>query len=141
MDKEMHKMLDAWNAWVAWLLLMKYIKYNFENLDVYNLALDFVTEIYRITKDFPKDEMFGLTSQIRRAAVSIALNIVEGSGRNFGPDFKKFITYAISSLLEVKAGLIIFGRLEYLSRENFLATLPKMNELFFKLLKFRDSIK
>lgn len=120
---------------------MKYIKYNFENLEVYKLALDFVTTIYQITKDFPKNEIFGLTSQIRRAAVSIVLNITEGSGRNFGPDFKRFITYAISSLLEVKAGLIIGGKLQYLTREKFLSVLSQMNELFFKLLRFRDSIK
>jgi len=55
--------------------------FNFEDLDVYNKAIDLVNGVYSLTKTFPKDEMFGLTGQLRRAAVSIASNISEGSSR------------------------------------------------------------
>lgn len=56
--------------------------FNFENLDIYNKAIDFVNDIYSLTKSFPKDEMFGLTSRLRRAAVSISLNIKEQVTKN-----------------------------------------------------------
>ncbi len=55
--------------------------YNYEKLEIYKIAYELVMEIYKITKEFPKSEIFGLTSQIRRAVVSMVLNIVEGSSR------------------------------------------------------------
>jgi four helix bundle protein len=64
--------------------------FSFENLDVYNKAIDFVSSIYSLTKAFPPEEMFGLTSQIRRAAVSIPSNVSEGSARS-EKDFSRFI--------------------------------------------------
>ena len=72
----------------------KYIKYNFENLEIYNLANDLVLEIYKITSHFPREELFGLISQIKRAVISIVLNIVEGSGRNSKKDFSRFINFS-----------------------------------------------
>ncbi len=59
-----------------------YQKYSFENLEIYQLSMQLIKEIYSISKKFPKTETFCLTSQIRRAVISIALNITEGSGRN-----------------------------------------------------------
>lgn len=114
-----------------------YKKYHFETLDIYHLANDFVLEIYKLAKRFPKEELFGLISQIRRAAISIVLNIAEGSGKNTKKDFAKFISQSIGSLLEVKACLILAGKLGYISKNDFTKILPKLDELFFKLQAYR----
>jgi len=92
-------------------LLDMYKKYNFENLKIYHLANSFVLEIYELAKKFPKEEMFGLTSQIKRAVISVVLNIAEGSGKNTKKDFAKFISQSVGSLVEVKACLILAGKL------------------------------
>ena len=107
-------MYDVWNAWNV----KKYIKYNFENLEIYQLAYDFVVEIYKISNRFPKEELFGLISQLRRAVISVVLNIVEGSGRGSKKDFARFINQAIGSLLEVKAILILAVKLKYLPEDS-----------------------
>lgn len=125
---------------MAILLDMTYKKYNFENLDIYHLANDFVVVIYRLIDKFPKEELFGLTSQIKRAVVSIVLNIAEGSGRNTKKDFSKFISQSIGSLLEVKACLILAEKLKYVMQEDFMKILPKLDELYFKSQAFRKSL-
>jgi len=114
-----------------------YKKYKFEKLDIYDLANDFVLEIYKLTKKFPKEELFGLTSQIKRAVISIVLNIAEGSGKSTKKDFAKFISQSIGSLLEVKACLILAGKLDYISRDDFKKIIPKLDELYFKLQAFK----
>lgn len=116
---------------------MPYKKYHFETLEIYNLANDFVLEVYKLTKKFPKEELFGLTSQIKRAVISIVLNIAEGSGKNTKKDFAKFISQSIGSLLEVKACLILAGKLDYITREDFKKITPDLDKLFFKLQAYR----
>lgn len=114
-----------------------YKPYHFETLDIYRLANEFVLEIYKLVKKFPQEELFGLISQIKRAAISIVLNIAEGSGRNTKKDFAKFISQSIGSLLEVKACLILAGKLEYITKDDFIKITPKLDELFFKLQAYR----
>jgi four helix bundle protein len=82
-------------------------------LRAFELADDLVIAIYRATKSFPKEEMFGLTSQLRRAAVSIASNIVEGSARNSLADYIRFLDMAFASTREVEYQISIAHRLEY----------------------------
>ena len=117
-----------------------YKRYKFESLDIYHLANDFVLEIYKLVKKFPKEELFGLTSQIKRAAISIVLNIAEGSGKSTKKDFAKFISQSIGSLLEVKACLILAGKLGYISKDDFKKILPALNELYFKTQGFKKSL-
>ncbi len=117
-----------------------YKKYKFESLDIYHLANDFVLEIYKLVKKFPKEELFGLTSQIKRAAISIVLNVAEGSGKSTKKDFAKFISQSIGSLLEVKACLILAGKLSYISKDDFKKILPALNELYFKTQAFKKSL-
>jgi four helix bundle protein len=86
-------------------------------LRAFELADDLVLAVYSATKKFPQDEMFGLTSQLRRASVSIASNIVEGSARNSEADFLRFLDMAFGSIREVEYQLTIASRLEYTDSE------------------------
>lgn len=88
---------------------------NFRELKVWQRAIDLATEIYSLTKGFPESEKFGLTSQLRRAAISVSSNIAEGSGRQSNPDFKKFLSYALGSLYEIESQIIIAKNLDYAS--------------------------
>src|SRR5215210_3696863 len=90
-----------------------------EKLDVWGRAVDFVTLIYRATDSFPKEEKFGLTSQIRRAAVSIPANIAEGAGRKSSKEFAHFLSNAQGSASEVETELLIARRLGFLSEGNY----------------------
>jgi four helix bundle protein len=75
--------------------------FNFEKLDVWQEAIQFADLVYELTVDFPGEERFGLTSQMRRAAVSISSNLAEGSSRISGTDFARFVEIATGSLFEV----------------------------------------
>jgi len=75
--------------------------FNFEKLDTWHAAITFANPVYRITRHFPDEERFGLTNQMRRAAVSISSNIAEGSPRSSRPDYIRFLEIATGSLFEV----------------------------------------
>ncbi|MCL2280278.1 four helix bundle protein [Candidatus Saccharibacteria bacterium] len=91
----------------------------FTDLRAWRLAHDLAIEIYMVTKKFPKDEQFGLTSQIRRAAVSITSNIAEGFSRSSSEDKKHFYTIALGSLTEVQSQLLIAKDIGYIIEEKF----------------------
>jgi len=91
--------------------------YSFEKLDVWQLSRKLTGIIYKITDKFPVEEKFGLTNQLRRAAVSIASNIAEGSSRNSLKDQIRFIEIAYGSLMEVYTQLCIAVDLSYVSKE------------------------
>ena len=95
----------------------------FETLDVYRVALDFAEMIYRITARFPAEERYGLTSQLRRAAVSIPTNIAEGWGRGHGADNVRFVRIARGSSHECLALLQISERLGLLPQEDLVHAL------------------
>lgn len=93
--------------------------YSFEKLNVWKKARDFTVTIYKVTSNFPSDEKFGLVSQLRRACVSIASNIAEGSSRNSRKDQNRFYTMAFSSSVEVLNQLIISKELEFINDETY----------------------
>ncbi len=88
---------------------------SYRDLRTWKLAMDLCWEIYRTTATFPKDELYGLVSQLRRASVSIPSNIAEGKGRSTDREFVLFLHHARGSLLEVETQLLIAGRLKYIS--------------------------
>jgi four helix bundle protein len=90
---------------------------SFEDLIVWQKSMDLVTEVYSVTAGFPSDERFGLTQQLRRAAVSIPSNMAEGQGRSTTTDFIRFLTISRGSLNEVRTQLIIANHLNYLTND------------------------
>lgn len=86
---------------------------SYENLIVWQKSMDLVTAIYELTRQFPKEEVFGLTSQMRRAAVSIPSNIAEGSRRGSRKDFRNFLLIAYGSGAELETQIKIAKRLSY----------------------------
>lgn len=90
-----------------------------QDLDVWKIAIDFVTQVYMYTESFPKSEIYGLTNQIRRASVSIPSNIAEGAARNTSKDFSHFLAITLGSIAELETQLIISNNLGYLNREQF----------------------
>ena len=98
-----------------------------KDLEVWKVSMDFVVEIYQLTKTFPQSECYGLTSQIRRAAVSIPSNISEGSARKNTKEFIQFLYIAQGSLSEVETQLLISERLEYI--KNTIAYFEKIKYL------------
>lgn len=92
-------------------------KFGFEKLDVWNNSIIFVQQLYNLTEQFPKHEIYCLTSQIRRAAISIPSNIAEGSTRNSLKDQARFTEIAFGSLIEVLNQLMIANKLNYINEE------------------------
>lgn len=90
---------------------------SYEELEVWQTAMDLVTLTYRLTRDFPREEVYGLTSQLRRAAVSVPSNIAEGQGRRSTGEFLNHLSMARGSLLEVETQTEIAFRMAYLSPE------------------------
>ncbi|HXI72577.1 MAG TPA: four helix bundle protein [Verrucomicrobiae bacterium] len=93
--------------------------FNFEKLEVWQEAIDFADSVYASTRTFPDEERFGLTNQMRRAAVSISSNIAEGSSRSSRPDFARFVEIATGSLFEVVSQATISKRQGFLSENDF----------------------
>lgn len=83
------------------------------DLDVWKRSMDFVENIYKLSSHFPKEEMYGLTSQIRRAAVSIPSNIAEGASRQSPKEFVQFLYISLGSLSEVETQLMLSKRLQF----------------------------
>lgn len=89
----------------------------YRDLIAWQRAMDFVEDVYTATKEFPKEELYGLTSQLRRAVVSIPSNIAEGQGRNSSKEFAQFLAIAYGSLREAETQILIAGRLRYLDTQ------------------------
>ncbi|MBU2102487.1 MAG: four helix bundle protein [Candidatus Omnitrophica bacterium] len=95
------------------------MKFSFEELEVWRIALDFAEKIYTTTQKFPKEEIYGVTNQLRRASLSISLNIAEGKGRYSNKEFKQFLFLSRGSLYETITLLKLCLRLKYLSEERY----------------------
>jgi four helix bundle protein len=94
--------------------------FNFEKLDVWHKAIEFADTVYSVTKGFPSDERFGLTNQMRRAAVSVSSNLAEGTSRSSRSDYARFVEIATGSLFEVISQSVISKRQGFLSEADYL---------------------
>ena len=102
---------------------------NFRNWDIYTEGMNFVKEIYIITKELPKEEQYGLSSQIRRAAVSIVNNIAEGSAKSSSKDFHRYLEISLGSAFEVETLLKIMRELEYCQSQRIEELITKIDLL------------
>ena len=103
------------------------------DLEVWKRSVDLVIAVYGLTNRFPQSEIYGLTSQIRRSAISIPSNIAEGAGRNSSKDFNNFLGIAAGSLAELETQLIIASKLSYLDKE-------KLDEINNELIVIRKML-
>jgi four helix bundle protein len=106
---------------------------SYRDLEVWQKAMDLVTKVYEITKFFPESERFGLTTQLRRAAVSIPSNIAEGQGRRTTNEFLSFLSIARGSLMEVQTQVEIAARLSFVTTE-FAVTIEEQSATIGRLL-------
>ncbi len=102
---------------------------SYQDLIAWQRAMDFVESVYRATRSFPKDELYGLTSQIRRSSVSVPSNIAEGQGRRAKAEFHHRLSIAHGSLCEAETQLMIGGRLAYLGPSDLQRLLAQAGEV------------
>ncbi|HEV7475092.1 MAG TPA: four helix bundle protein [Pyrinomonadaceae bacterium] len=99
------------------------------DLIAWQKAMLLVTDVYALTKTFPREEMYGLTAQIRRAAASVPANIAEGQGRRYGREFHQFLGNARGSLMELDTHLELALRVGYLNEDQHTAVRAKLDEV------------
>ena len=113
---------------------------DFKKYDIWQLSHSFTLEVYKITSDFQKEELYGLTSQIRRASLSIPTNISEGCGRNSDKEFNQFLNIALGSANETEYLLMLSNDLDYISNEKFESLEIQMNTIKSKIYKLKEKL-
>lgn len=114
--------------------------HNFRKLKIYQRAIVFTVAIYKITKRFPKEELYGLTSQIRRAVTSVCLNIAEGSGNKSEKEFSRFLEISLRSVYEVMTCLEIALRLDYCNQGDYEQLIAEADEIAAMISVFSRSL-
>ena len=118
---------------------------SYQDLEVWQMGMELVEDCYRLTRQFPREEQYGLTSQIRRAAVSIPANIAEGYGRDMTGSFIQFLRVAQGSVRELETHLLLSGRLEIISQDALakpLGLAERISKMLRSLIrKLEDSAK
>lgn len=102
---------------------------NYKDLIVWQKAVELVSEVYEVTASFPRDEIYGLTNQLRRSAVSVPSNIAEGQGRATKGEFIQFLCHARGPLFELETQVLIAGKLGYLKSDQESMLLDKVTEV------------
>ncbi len=102
---------------------------SFQDLRVWQLGIEIVKEIYRLTENFPKKEVYGLTSQIRRSVISIPSNIAEGFRRYHNKEYRQFLFVALGSCAELETQIIIAKELSYINEDDKVKVLEKSDHL------------
>lgn len=111
----------------------------YEDLVVWKKAIQLVTDIYNITSKFPGIENYCLTSQMRRAVISIPSNIAEGAGRFTNKDFNNFLSYSTGSCCEIETQLLIAKNLKYINEEKYMQTRGQISTIKNMLFKLHQS--
>ena len=114
---------------------------SYSDLQVWQRSMAFVKQVYEATKTFPKDELYALTNQLRRAAVSIPSNIAEGHARDSTKEFLHHLSFALGSLAEVETQLILAQDLQYLPKESLLSLIQESTEIGRMLRGLQKSLQ
>ncbi|PRX51917.1 four helix bundle protein [Salegentibacter salegens] len=112
----------------------------FKELKVWQKSIDLVTETYSKSKEFPKEEVYGLTSQIRRSAVSIPSNIAEGCGRKTAKDFANFLGISLGSAFELETQLIIAKNLNFMNSDDFKILENEIHHIQNMIIKLQSTL-
>lgn len=113
---------------------------SYRDLDVWKIAMELVKDVYEITAKFPKEEIYGLTQQIRRSAVSVPSNIAEGSGRRSTQEFARFVNIASGSLCEVETQILLAVSLCYVTPDQCELLLQKADRISKMLYSLHQSL-
>lgn len=113
----------------------------FKELKVWQKSIEMVTETYLLTKNYPKEEVFGLVSQMRRCAVSIPSNIAEGCGRKTSNDFTSFLGIALGSSFEFETQIIISNNIGYLTDEQYSSLVSEIQHIQNMIIKLQSSLE
>lgn len=112
----------------------------YQKLLIWQKGMELVKIVYKLTKQFPKEELYGLTSQMRRSAVSIPANIAEGSQRSSDKDFSNFVLIARGSLAELETEMLVAQDLQYGSESDYQLLFQKMDEISKMLRAFHTKL-
>jgi len=115
--------------------------HNFRKLVIWTRSIDLVTRIYQLTNTFPKNERFGLMSQMQRSAVSVPSNIAEGSAKTSNKDFARFLEISVGSLLELETELLIAHNLKYVDSMLFEEIQNEIIELQKMITVFKNKLE
>ncbi|WP_163710328.1 four helix bundle protein [Mangrovibacterium lignilyticum] len=114
--------------------------HNYREIKIWQRARVLVKDVYLVTKQFPSEELYGLTSQTRKAAVSVMLNVAEGAGRGTNKDFNHFLDMTKGSLFEVESLMILACDLEYIPESKKEEILDKTSEIVKMLIAFQKNL-
>jgi four helix bundle protein len=115
--------------------------HNYRELKIWNRSMEFAVRVYQASSLFPKEEKYGLTSQLRRSAVSVPSNISEGAGRGTNKQFKVFLEYAMGSINEAQTEIELAYRVKHLAKEEYDFLIDEALQIYKMILAFYNSLK
>lgn len=117
------------------------LKHNFKNLKIWQKAVDLAVKVYGITKDFPVEEKFGITSQMRRSSVAIPSNIAEGTARNSSKAFSNCLDISLGESFELETQAIIANRVGILDEDQFGQLSEEVSEIQKMIIGFKSTVE
>ena len=114
--------------------------HNFRELKIWQRSMDFVVRVYKASANFPREEQFGLTAQLRKSAVSVPSNISEGAGRGTNKQFKHFLEISIGQINEAQTQIELANRLAYLDKVDYEFLIDEALQIYKMILSFYNSL-
>ncbi|MCY7309523.1 MAG: four helix bundle protein [Chitinophagaceae bacterium] len=115
--------------------------HNYRELKIWQRSMDFVVKVYEISANFPKEERYGLTSQLRSCAVSVPSNISEGAGRGTNKQFKRFLEFSMGSINEAQTQIELAHRIKHIQQEVYNILIDEALQIYKMILSFYNSLK